>query len=348
MIVHLNGTLTPRGQARIDPFDRGFLFGDGLYEGLRAFSGRVVDMPRHVARLRRGLAEARIPFDAAAMGPLTDELLKANGLRDAFIYWQITRGVPGAGQPVRSRTLGGDVRPTVFGYCVPAPALGAYPPVPAKSAAIVRDDRWQRGHVKSVSLVASVMAAHDAADAGAEDAIMVRPALGGAAYDLAGHPALGLRDDDLVSEATSANVIAVLDAPGTAHGVELVTPDLRSTSILAGVTRDILMDACAGADGHANGGAGGAPGPWADPSWDGPVLVERPLTLRELRTAREVMIAGTLSMITAITRLDGAPVGDGAPGPWATRLLKTLCAAIAREQASARHGSGATLPAGAL
>ncbi len=97
MIVSLNHRLLPRDQARIDPFDRGFLFADGVYEGLRAFSGHVVGMPLHVRRLAAGLRELRIDFDAGLMVERTRELLDANRLRDAFIYWQVTRGVPAPG-----------------------------------------------------------------------------------------------------------------------------------------------------------------------------------------------------------------------------------------------------------
>ena len=280
VIVHLNGKLVPLAEARVSPFDRGFLFGDALYEGLRAFDGRVVEMALHVRRLAGGLKEARIAWDAARMDALTYELLKANGLTDAFIYWQITRGTPGPGDPVRARIPPAGITPTVFGYCVPARALDAYREVPMKSCITARDTRWHRGHVKSTSLLGCVLASLEADEAGAEDAILVR--------------------EPLVAEGTSANVLlAIPDGRGT----RLVTPSMESVSILAGVTRDILIR-------------------------EVPAIEQRPVHVLELAKASEIVLLGTLTMVTAVTRLDGKPVGAGRVGPEATRLMDALVRAI--------------------
>ena len=293
MIVHLNGELIPIDQARISPLDRGWLFGDGVYEGLRAFGGRVFAMGHHVRRMCEGLASCRIGWDAAALAPLSDELLRANGLTDAFLYWQVTRGTPRPGQPVRARLPAHGMQPTVFGYCLPTQRLDAYPPIPTKSAAIVEDLRWHRGLIKSTSLLGNVLATIDADEAGAEDAILVR--------------------NGLVAEATSANVLLALPRAG---GVtELVTPDLESVSILAGVTRRVLLESDLG-------------------------IVERPVPLEELHAASEIMILGTLSMVTSITRLDGRAVGDGAAGPAAERVMRALLGLIATDsQLAAGSGS---------
>lgn len=292
MLIHLNGQLVSRDQARVDPFDRGFLFGDGLYEGLRAFDGHVVGMARHVERLRSGLAEARIAWDAEALLGLTRELLDANSLRDAFIYWQVTRGVPAAGEPLRARVPSGAVRPTVFGYCLLAPALSAYSEPPTKTAITTRDMRWLRGRVKSISLLGNVIASIEADDAGADDAVLVR--------------------DGLVAEGSSANLVAVV--PDGDEGWEVVTPSLESAPMLAGVTRDLLL--------AANKDAGSR----------GVVIVERALTTTELRRASEVMLLGTLTMVTSITKIDGRKVGDGSAGPVARSLLKSLVAVIGAER----------------
>jgi D-alanine transaminase len=304
--VHLNGHILPLDEARISPLDRGFLFGDGLYEGLRAFGGKLVGMALHEKRLQAGLDEARIPWDATRLTGLSHELLEANRLRDAFVYWQISRGVPAPGQPVRARVLSGPVTPTVFGYVVPTPPLSSYPPVPAKRASRVRDTRWLRGHVKSIALMGSCLAAMDAAHEGNDDALMIRDAT-------LDHP-------PLLAEATSANAMVVLErsgggGPGVGGGggvIEIATPDLVSTSILAGVTRDLMIEAAAR-------GLGG---------WKHGPISERPVTAAELDKAREVVICGTLSMVTAITHLDGRPVGTGEAGPVAHDLLKLLIAAI--------------------
>lgn len=222
VIIHLNGQLIPASEARISPFDRGFLFGEGIYEGLRAFRGGVVAMQKHIDRMRGGLREARIDWDPAQLVPMTRDLLAANNLPDAFIYWQVTRGSPGPGQPVRTRLPMGPMTPTVFGYCTPLPPIERYlpPSAPPTVTAVTRPDtRWLRGHVKSVSLLGNVLAAMEAQEAGAQDAILIR--------------------DGLVTEGTATNVVLALPGPS---GVELATPSLQSVSILAGVTRALEVE----------------------------------------------------------------------------------------------------------
>ncbi len=264
-------------------FDRGYLMGDGLYEGLRAFDGRVVGLDRHIARLREGLEECRIPWDAAQMGPLTDELLAANGLRDAFIYWQVTRGAPGPGQPLRARVPGGAMRPIATGFCYPTPALEACTVPAIKRVITARDTRWLRGAVKSISLLGGVLSAIEAHDAGVDDAILIR--------------------DGLVAEGTSSNVmIAVAGAGGE---MRLATPSLESAPILAGVTRDLLLETL-------------------------PRIEVRAITAGELLGASEVMLMGTLTMVTSVAEIDGRRVGDGVPGPASGALLRTLVERIAR------------------
>lgn len=288
MLVHLNGQTLPVQEARISPFDRGFLFGDGIYEGLRAFDGRVVAIDLHIKRMQAGLDAARIPWDAAQLASTCDRLLRANNLKDAFIYVQTTRGCPAPGQPPRTRRLEGAISPTVFAFCYATPPLVAYEapkPPPSKSMAVIEDHRWLRGHVKSISLLGSVMAAMEADESGSEDALLVR---GG-----------------LVAETTSANVILAL--PCKDGTTELVTPSLDSVPILAGVTRELLI---AAAPQH------------------GLRIVERAVGQEDLAAASEIMACGTLTMITSIVELDGRKIGGGVPGPVARQLMSILLAKI--------------------
>jgi len=286
VIVHLNNRLLPLTEAQISPLDRGFIFGDGVYEGLRAFGGRIVGLDRHAARLRDGLAEARIPFDAGRMAEIGADLLRANGLADAFIYLHVTRGTPLAGHPVRSRVPAAPLTPTCFAFATPTPPLSAYPPVPEKSAITTRDTRWLRGHLKSISLIGSVIAGIEANEAGAEDAILVRDGEGGSRW---------------AAESTSANLLVV-----TPQG-SLLTPPIGEVPILGGVTLAILKDACLR---------------------EGVAITETMVPAEALCDASEVILCGTLTMVTAVTRLDNRPVGDGRAGPVAHRLLGVLCGAI--------------------
>lgn len=223
MLIHLNGQLVEASQARVSVFDRGFLFGDGVYEGLRTTAdlggrARVIGEKLHRERLREGLAEARIRgFDADQMTPLTEELVKACGLVEAFVYWQITRGTPmGPAGPERPRVVKGDVTPTVVGFAMPVASVRSCVTPDCRRVSLRPDTRWTRGHLKSISLLGGVLAALEADEAGNDDAIMER--------------------DGLVSEGTATNVFLSING-------QLVTPSLESAPMLAGVTRALLLEA---------------------------------------------------------------------------------------------------------
>jgi D-alanine transaminase len=290
--VHLNGSLIQHRLATVSVFDRGFLFGDGVYEGLRSSRGVVIGLDRHVARMRQGLDEARIRgFDAASLGPLTEELLAANSLQDAFIYWQVTRGCPpGDEGPARARITRASLAPTILGFATPVASMADCRVPEVRKVAVRPDTRWTRGHLKAISLLGGVLAAFEADEAGADDAIMVR--------------------EGLVTEGTATNVFAVIKG-------RLVTPALESAPMLAGVTRAMILD--------------------ADPS-----IEQRAVTIDELRSAEEVMLVGTKTMVAGVASLDGKPVGKhgAAPGPRTGAMLRLLVDTINREvdQAIAARG----------
>lgn len=219
MIVSLNGELLPVERAQVSAFDRGFILGDGVYEAFRAFRGVPIAIGRHIERLAESLEAIDIPFDASRLVGMTHDLLEANRLDNAFVYWQVTRGVPGPGQPLRSRIPMGEMEPTVFGYASVQPALESFREVPTCSASIVEDRRWLRARLKSISLAGNVITAMRARDNGAQEAVMVR--------------------DGLVTEACASNVLlAVREGSHT----RLVTPSLESVPILAGITRARILE----------------------------------------------------------------------------------------------------------
>jgi D-alanine transaminase len=300
MLIHLNGQLIPRSEARLDPFDRGFIFGEGVYEGLRsiAWNGgtRIVGLEQHIRRMQRGLEAAHIPFDVSNLGPLSAELCAANNMTDAFVYWQVTGGTPGDGDPVRSRARGKNTTPTIFGYCAPQPPLTDQSVPPIKKAITLRDIRWEMGWLKSTSLMGNVVSAHRADDRHCDEAVFMR--------------------DGLITEGLATNVVLALPkesperklrgmAPDQPHheDTELVTPSLDSAPMLAGITREILLKA-------------------------EPRLRERPIKVEELDRATEIMFLGTITTVASAIELNGKKVGDGTPGPQARALLKTLIAAI--------------------
>lgn len=296
MHVYLNGRILPHRDAQVDCFDRGFIFGDGVYEGLRAVpsgsgraGARIVGLKRHVRRMQIGLDSAKIAVNASVFEQATDELLVANGLTDAFVYWHVTGGVPGEGDPVRSRVPGKGVTPTVFAYAEPRPPMATIVEPPMKKVITCRDVRWELGWLKSISLMGNVWAAKLAAELGADEAILIRHADGGGAVE----PAHG----GVVSEGLATNVVLAL--PSGDGGTEVVTPSLDSAPMLAGVTRDLVVA-------------------WA------PEIVQRRVLADELDRASEIMLLGTTTYVSSVISLNGRAVGDRTPGPVARRLLGVL------------------------
>lgn len=208
MLVWLNGRTLDARDASISPFDRGFLFGDGVYEVVRYFAGCAVDLNRHVERLRRSLEITRIVgFEPEDLPSIGRTLLGESSLEDAMLYLQVTRGV----EIPRSHVPASPLRPTVFAYAAPAPSLDAMRGPEARPVRTAPDWRWRRGDIKAVSLLANVLAMMTAEDDGADEAILI--------------------DDGLVAEGARTNVFLVRDGA-------VVTPPLNERpAILHGVTR---------------------------------------------------------------------------------------------------------------
>ena len=177
---HLNGEMTTLDAARISPLDRGFIFGDGIYEGI-AFYGRPGQAPRpfrfeqHMARLTRGLKETRIanPHTPAEWRQIALDLIAAHpehaSVTDWFYYFQITRGVA-----LRDHPMLVGLTPTVFATCLPMK-----PPTAAQRAegvaCVTADDfRWEKAHLKTISLLGAVFARQISFDAGALETVMFR------------------------------------------------------------------------------------------------------------------------------------------------------------------------------
>ena len=214
MIVYLNGDYLPKAEARISPDDRGFLLADGVYEVARSYNGSLFAWDRHLRRLTRSLKELRIPHPRVDFEAICHTLLKRNNLDagDAIVYLQITRGVA----PRVHAFPKGDVQPTVYGFA------GTVNIDPAQWNTGVRvitapDLRWARCDIKSVSLLANVLAQQRAQEAGAEEAILIR--------------------DGVVTEGAHTSVCAIFD------GVLHTHPD--SPHILPGITREIVLELCA-------------------------------------------------------------------------------------------------------
>lgn len=214
MTVYLNGQFLPKAEARISPDDRGFLFADGAYEVVRFYQGRFFEAAAHWQRFDRSLNELRIPkpvdLDYAV---IAHELVERNemGAKDGYVYLQITRGAA-----PRNHAFSPDMTATVYGYVTELPRNVAK--IKTGVRAVFHPDlRWARCDIKSVSLLANVMAAQMAREQGAEEAVLLR--------------------DGWVTEASRSNVAMVKDGIVQTHPL--------SERILNGITRQFTVRLCA-------------------------------------------------------------------------------------------------------
>ncbi len=156
-IVYLNGIYLPMAEARISPMDRGFLFGDGIYEVIPSYDGRLVGFDPHMKRLQDGLdaIEIRLPVDHAAWREVAGQLIAQNGGGNLGIYIHISRGA----DIRRNHAYPEDISPTTYAFAFEIPPA----PVPEKAAATcytvatTEDLRWRRCNIKSTALLGNVM-----------------------------------------------------------------------------------------------------------------------------------------------------------------------------------------------
>lgn len=169
--VFLNDAFVPLDEARVPVLDRGFIFGDGIYEVVPVYGGRPFRIAEHLARLERSLAKVRIanPRDAAGWTHLIEQLVQRHPWPDQVVYLQVTRGVA-----KRDHAFPKGVAPTVFAMSsefVPPPAAQRERGV---AAVTLPDERWLHCDVKSTSLLGNVLARQAAVDAGAAECVMFR------------------------------------------------------------------------------------------------------------------------------------------------------------------------------
>jgi D-alanine transaminase len=218
---YLNGEFSTVREAKVSVLDRGFIFGDGVYEVVPAYDGRAFRFEEHMNRLDRSLGELRIrnPLDRASWRKLVDDLVAAYakhvGKKPAetnqLVYLQVTRGVA-----MRDHVMPPDLEPTVFAM---VNRLYIYTPEErAKGVMCVTADdfRWKKAHIKSTSLAGAVLSRQMSADVGGNETIMFR--------------------DGWLSEAAASNVWVVKD------GVVLGPP--KDNLVLEGIRYGLLEDLC--------------------------------------------------------------------------------------------------------
>lgn len=212
-LVYLNGKFIPLKKAQISVLDRGFLFGDGVYEVISVHDGKASHLREHLKRLRQSLRAIHCHFVVNCI-QFEKDILKLLRLNRAHqgnysVYVQITRGV----DTDRNRNLPRKLKPTVFALVKRVNAPTYQELKKGKAAITAVDIRWQYNHIKSISLLPSLLLADRALRAGCEETILIR--------------------DGKVLEGTSSNVFVVKNG-------KIFTP-LLSENNLSGVTRDLIL-----------------------------------------------------------------------------------------------------------
>ena len=214
--VYLNGQYVPAEAAKVSAFDRGFLFGDGIYEVVPIYRGRLHRWSLHLARLRRSLAAIALHCDTSdrELEQMVQQLLQRNQLENASLYLQISRG---GVVDQRDHFFTAGCTASVFAYLTAWPQALDGPERPALSAITVPDLRWQRCDIKSVNLLANVLARQQAREAGADEAILTR--------------------DGEALEGSSSNLYVVC------NGVVITPPE--QPRMLSGITRAVILELAA-------------------------------------------------------------------------------------------------------
>lgn len=205
-IVYLNGGFLPLDQAKISVMDRGFLFGDGVYEVIPVYGGRPLRLEEHMTRLENSLRGIRMapPLALDEWSRIFSRLIE--GRHDQSIYLQVTRGVA----PKRDHAIPPEIEPTVFAMCTPIAPL----PTAGIKAVTIDDIRWQWCHIKAITLLANVLLRQQAVDQGCVEAILIGN----------GH----------AIEGAASNLFVVVDDL-------LITPP-KSHALLPGITRDLVLE----------------------------------------------------------------------------------------------------------
>lgn len=212
-VVYLNGEFVAAHEARVPVLDRGFIFGDGIYEVVPVYGRQPFRWNEHHARLVRSLGKLRIdnPLNAQGWRDLVQALIDRHPWDDQFVYLQVTRGVA-----KRDHAFPKGITPTVFGMTSPLPAIAPDQLRDGVSVISLPDERWLNCDIKSTSLLGNVLARQAAVDAGASECVMFR--------------------DGLLTEGSSSNIWVVK------AGRVLAAP--KDRRILEGIRYGLMQELC--------------------------------------------------------------------------------------------------------
>lgn len=209
--IYLNGEYLADDQPCISPLDRGFIFGDGIYEVIPVYNGYLFRLDEHLQRLDNSLGNVSITTSLSHQDwqGLLEELISRNGGGNQSAYLQVTRGVA-----PRDHAFPSDIKPTIFAMSNPLKPVAAEVHEHGVSAISMEDIRWKYCHIKAIALLPNILLRQQALDAGAVEAILIR--------------------DGKVTEGAASNLFIVRD------GV-IITPP-KGPLLLPGITRDLVLE----------------------------------------------------------------------------------------------------------
>ena len=255
---YLNGQFQDIGSAKISVLDRGFIFGDAVYEVIPICDGVPFGLEQHLARLNNSLAAIQMPLPLPSQEwkPLLEELVSRNGGGNQSIYLQISRGVA-----PRDHAITRETTPTILMFAMRAGVAVSE----AVSAISAEDPRWQHCDIKATSLLANVLLRTEASDADAYETILFR--------------------DGILTEGAASNVFVVIDG-------KIYTPK-ADKRILAGVTRQFLLDALRGTE------------------WE---VLEQDIDKQMFARVSEMWVTSSTRDLVPVIELDNKPLGGGEIG----------------------------------
>jgi D-alanine transaminase len=219
MIAYLNGEFLPVAEAKVSVLDRGFVFGDGVYEIVPVYSKRPFRLDAHLRRLQDSLDGIRLanPHGEAEWRGLVLQLVEQQDFADQSVCIQVTRGTPSDGQPLRDHPFPRDVTPTVFMFAQPLLTASAELKATGVCAVSAVDNRWLRCNIKAISLLANILLRQQAVDAECAETVMLR--------------------DGFLTEGAASNIFVVKG------GVLMAPPP--SNLMLTGTTYDVVLEIAA-------------------------------------------------------------------------------------------------------
>ena len=210
-VCYLNGEYLPLENAQVSVLDRGFIFGDGIYEVIPVYGGNLFRLKEHLQRLSNSLKSVRMdnPLSDPQWEEMMIELIHKNNKGDQSVYLQITRGVAKRDHGFPSNTAA-----TVFAMSSPMPASSKMLATKGVTAITLDDIRWRYCHIKSIALLPNILLRQQALEHDAVEAILVR--------------------DGMVTEGAASNVFIVKNG--------IIKTPIKSECLLPGITRDLIVE----------------------------------------------------------------------------------------------------------